>query len=113
MNPFKPPKSDSAGTESETPGPANLGHACSECGSTNTANESALKTKPSLIAVILFGWVFILLRAALGKKSEVCRDCGAMTSFRTAGNYIALAIVVLLTFMIVVAIIAGEDPTGY
>jgi len=54
---------------------------------------------------MFFGWIYLLLRAAFGKKTLVCSDCGAITSYRGAANWLALTLIVVLIGVVLVAFI--------
>lgn len=69
---------------------------CEKFGSTNTSGEEALRSKPSILPFILFGWAFFLIRSAFSKKREYCHDCGAVRVYKTTGSKISLIILVLL-----------------
>jgi len=72
------------------------GRRCLQCGSCNTGGESALRRRPGIVAVIFFGWVFLLMRHAFSRSTEVCRDCGAVSRFKTIGSWLALGVFMLL-----------------
>ena len=83
------------------------GQPCPECGSTSTGADS-LHIRPSILATLLFGWIFLLIRTAFGKKTVSCQDCGASWSFRSVGNNLALA--ALLFIVLALALGYFADP---
>jgi hypothetical protein len=106
MNPYQPPSSDASKEPLENFWPGKRGLPCKECGSLNTGVEQALRTKPSIIVVLFFGWIFILLRTALSNRTETCRDCGGQWRYRSNGNNLALAALIALLFLITLAVFA-------
>ncbi|RYD61847.1 MAG: hypothetical protein EOP83_16085, partial [Verrucomicrobiaceae bacterium] len=87
MNPYAPPSTPSPpptedrGSDSVTDVKAS--RRCEKCGSTNTSGEEALRSKPSILAFILFGWIFLLIRSAFSKQREYCHDCGEVRIYKT------------------------------
>lgn len=79
------------------------GRPCRSCGGTNTGTNNSLRPKPGILAIILFGWVAILIRTAFSGKTEACRDCGSTHTYRTAANQIAAVILIFLVSLIVTA----------
>lgn len=71
------------------------GRPCLSCGSTNTGDEAAFRHRPSLIGVIFFGWLFLLVRTAFSKHTEVCRDCGAVRRYKSVGSCLALLLLIV------------------
>ena len=69
------------------------GEPCRECESTNTTEDSVLKSKPSILTIILFGWPFLLIRGALAMRTVVCRDCGSSYRYKSLGSWIVLCLV--------------------
>ena len=55
MDPYAPPST--APADSLPLG--QRGQPCLKCGSANTGTEVALRNKPGLLTVMLFGWVFL------------------------------------------------------
>lgn len=82
---------------------------CEKCGSDNTGTETALRMRPSVIAFVLLGWLFLLVRTAFKPKTETCRDCGSTTSFRTPGNNLALAILIMIVLLVGISLLAEMD----
>ncbi|MEO1834394.1 MAG: hypothetical protein ABGZ49_02785 [Akkermansiaceae bacterium] len=80
---------------------------CPECRSKNIASDSVLRRPPSICAVILFGWVFLLVRAAFVKKTAVCWDCGAIHRYRSGESVVAMVLLILLVGLIVVTVWGG------
>ena len=82
---------------------------CPECGSTNIASDSVLRSHPSILAVILFGRIFLLVRAVFVKKSAVCRDCGAIHRYKSGGSVVAMVLLILLVSLSVLTV-CGDLP---
>ena len=74
---------------------------CPECGSEDLSADSVLRDRPSILAVILFGWLFLLVRAAFVKKTAVCRECGASQRYKTEGAIFAMCMLVILAGIVV------------
>lgn len=119
-DPYAPPFSE-ATQEAASDGPVTLvpggllpeappGMPCVKCGSTNTGRENALRTRPSVVAFLLFGWPFFLIRAAFIPRTDTCRDCGAQARYRTPGNNLAMAMLILLVLLIALTCLAEMDP---
>ena len=105
MNPYKTPETAPEGQEaSEALAP---GRPCLSCGSSNTARSTVLRNRPSIFFVILFGWLFLLIRGAFAKRSNICRDCGAANSYKSAGSWLAMGILIVLV-LLVLGLFAGE-----
>lgn len=107
MDPYKPPKT--APGDPVAPEPAALGkrgRPCASCGSPNTGDEVALRNKPGILTVMLFGWVFLLIRAAFSKRTETCHDCGAIRRYRTTGSRLAMTFLLLLAALIALGFFA-------
>ncbi|RYD20776.1 MAG: hypothetical protein EOP88_13800 [Verrucomicrobiaceae bacterium] len=118
-NPYMPPSSGpSEGSVADGPAvrvPGSLpdtpqGRPCEKCGSTNTGAETALRSRPSVIAFLLFSWLLFLIRAAFIPRTDTCRDCGAQARYRTPGNNLAMAALILLVLMIALSWVAEMDP---
>jgi hypothetical protein len=69
--------------------------------------DSVLRPRPSVLWVLLFGWVVLLIRGALVRREAVCQDCGARRRYRSAESNLALAILGVLVLL--VAWIVIED----
>jgi hypothetical protein len=105
MNPYKTP--DNAAEGQSTAEPAVPGRPCLSCGSSNTARSTVLRNRPSIFFVILFGWLFLLIRGAFARRSNVCRDCGAANSYKSAGSWLAMGVLIILVLLIL-GLFAGE-----
>ena len=106
-NPYQTPQ-DSGDADTVNAVEAPQGLPCKECGSTNTTTDSVLRSKPSVIAVIFFGWLFLLIRGAFAMRTSCCRECGKTRRYKSLGSWIALWIVLLLgTFIIAGIFIEG------
>jgi hypothetical protein len=113
VNPYQSPTP--AGSENNAGGTAPVearreaGRRCEACGSANTAAEQALRSKPSILGVIFFGWMFLLIRTAFSRCNELCHDCGAIRRYRSTGSKLALVFLVLVVFLIVIACLPGAE----
>ena len=106
-NPYQTPQ-DSSDADTVNAVEAPQGLPCKECGSTNTTTDSVLRSKPSVIAMIFFGWLFLLIRGAFAMRTSCCRECGKTRRYKSLGSWIALWIVLLLgTFIIAGIFIEG------
>lgn len=47
---------------------------------------------------------FLLIRGAFSMRTELCRDCGATHRYKTAGSWIAMAILILFAVCVVMGI---------
>lgn len=91
---------------------------CTHCTSSNTATENLAQSSPSLFYTLLFGWFFLLARAAFVPCRGVCLDCGKAFPFRTAGSYAALTLLTLLAVLLILGLAAeifdyNETGPGY
>ncbi len=107
IDPYEPPKADAGETEPIYKEHVLTGPPCPECGSANTSIDSVLRARPNIIAVILFDWVFLLIRGALATRKSICLDCGGVHPYKSTGSWIALGIVILFALIIVMAMIEG------
>ncbi|WAC20372.1 hypothetical protein OVA24_03140 [Luteolibacter sp. SL250] len=69
--------------------------------------QQAFRTRPSIIGLFLFGWLFILVGAAFRKEKEVCRDCGEIRRYRTKGSNVAAFIVAVLAILVLLGTLSG------
>jgi len=106
-DPYEPPKAGAGETEPVYKEHVLTGPPCPECGSANTSIDSVLRPRPNIIAVIFFGWVFLLIRGALAIRKSICLDCDGIHRYKSTGSWIALGIVILIALSIVMAIIEG------
>ena len=108
MNPYQSPEpaklDKQTGTLKST---LELGPPCPSCGSVNTSKDSVLRSSPSILAVIFFGWIFMLARGAFAMRSSTCRDCGEMNRYKSGGSWAALVVFVSLILLIVGSILTG------
>jgi hypothetical protein len=109
VNPYQPPsttepeqRKDGASAPEIIPD-RTLGRRCEKCGSTNISGDDALRTKPSIVAVIFFGWMFLLIRSAFSKRREQCHDCGTVRIYKTTGSKLAMAFLLLLVFVFAIS----------
>lgn len=112
-DPYIPPAPTTPGPS--TPVPVSSfapGRECENCGSTNTGADTALRSRPSVIAFVLFGWLFLLIRTAFKPKTETCRDCGSSVSFRTPGNNIAMALLIIIVVVTAISVLAEMNKTA-
>lgn len=109
MDPYKPPQTSAGDPVRANPAAfERRGRPCAECGSPNTGDEVALRQKPGIVKVMLFGWVFLLVRAAFSRRTETCHDCGAVRLFKTPGSWLAMAFLVLVAALFALSYFAGE-----
>lgn len=107
MNPYQPPSTPAPEQKKDAP-PApetdiSVARRCEKCGSTNVSGDEALRSKPSVLAFLLFGWVFLLIRTAFSKRREQCYDCGALRIYKTTGSKLAMAFLLLLVFLFAIS----------
>lgn len=105
MNPYKTPEAASDGQSTEitlTPG-----RPCLACGSSNTARSRVFRRSPNILLFLLFGWLFLLVRGAFAKRTEICSDCGAANSYKSAGSWIAMVILMILTLLVILGLFVG------
>ena len=111
MNPYHPPStppSPPTGNRSDDAiSDVKVGRRCEKCGSTNTSAEEALRSKPSVLAFLLFGWVFLLIRSAFSKQREYCHDCGAVRVYKTMGSKFAMVFLLLLALLFAINYLAS------
>ena len=106
MNPYDTPLGDS---EDNPNSPALYrGRPCPACGSQNTSRDSVLRSRPSILFVIFFGWAFLLIRGAFATRVSQCRDCGESNRYKSAGSWLAMACLITLVLLIALAIIASS-----
>lgn len=99
MNPYETPAN--VGDTKQAHVKASRGKKCQECGGINTTTDSILKSKPSILPIILFGWLFIFIRGAFAMRTIVCRDCGASHRYKSLGSWILLCLFLFIaTFAI-------------
>lgn len=78
---------------------------CSHCGSINTGPDTLSHSKPGIFYVMLFGWLFLLIRGAFSMRVDLCRDCGALNRYKSTGSWMALLILSFIIFCIIMAVI--------
>ncbi len=105
MNPCKSPTTVSGKSKVEL-GSVQRGPICPFCGSYKTSVDSVLKTSPSIIAVMLFGWNYMLMRGAFAKRSSMCHECGEINRYKSVGSKIAMVAFVGLLGLLVFALIS-------
>lgn len=74
-DPYESPKADAGEAEPVHKEHALTGPPCPECDSVNTSIDSVLRPRPSILAVIVFSWYFLLVRGALATRKSICLDC--------------------------------------
>lgn len=79
------------------------GRPCPSCESARTSRDSILRSQSSILAVILFGWIFFLARAAFARRTSVCGDCGKVDRYKSVGSWIALVFLALLVALVAMA----------
>lgn len=107
MNPYETPKQSSE-MESESPGTEKMmpsGRPCDFCGSRNTGEDRLSRVAPNAISLLLFGWIFLLIKAAFSRKTDLCRDCGQVNVYKTTGSKIALAALIAISVIIALYIL--------
>ena len=77
---------------------------CPHCTSSNTSTENVAQSSPSRFYTLLFGWLFLLGRAAIVARRGICLDCGRAFRFRTAGSNVALILLTLLTVLMILGL---------
>ena len=97
-NPYEAPQQREAAQDGGSE--PRSGRPCRVCGSLRTTPDSVLRPRPSVIFVILFGWLFLLVRGAFARRIETCRNCGAVSRHKSAGSWLALAVLILLLLLI-------------
>lgn len=103
MDPYQPPQS--------APELKNgSGLPCVHCGSRDTTSDSLLNTRPNIFYFIIFGWFFILIRAAFSRHTYFCQDCGKSFAQKTVGSYVALTLLILLVLMIALSFFVDHLP---
>ena len=85
--------------------PPLCGKPCPACGSTNTMTGVLFRSRPSVLFVIFFGWVFLLIRGAFAMRTEQCRDCGATRRYKSSGSWVALAVLIVLALCVVALVV--------
>lgn len=85
-----------------------VGPPCPSCGSTNTTSDSVLRSRPNLLAVMLFGWIFMLARGAFAMRNSLCMDCGETHRYKSLGSWIALLIFLGIIGLVVAGVLI--DP---
>jgi hypothetical protein len=107
MNPYQAPESPNKQSNKESIKYDNeSGPPCPACRSANTSRDSVLRSSPSILAVILFGWVFMLARGAFAMRSSRCRDCGELNRYKSIGSWVALVCFVTLVLLIIGAAVS-------
>ena len=105
MNPYKAPEADADG---QFPEMAQVpGRPCLACGSSNTGRSRVFRNSPNILLFLLFGWLFLLIRGAFAKRTEICSDCGAANSFKSAGSWVAMVILMILMLIVILGLFVG------
>jgi len=107
LPPSTPPSPPTGNRDDDTIAEVKVGHRCEKCGSTNTSDEQALRSKPSILAFLLFGWIFLLIRSAFSKQRQYCHDCGAVRVYKTTGSKFALVFLLLLVVLFGISYLAN------
>lgn len=81
------------------------------CGSSNTTRDRFARKRLNLIYLVLLGWVYLLLSGAFAKRTDFCRDCGELNRYKSAGSWIAMAILWLFALLVVVGLLAESQPS--
>jgi uncharacterized integral membrane protein len=48
--------------------------------------------------------MFLLIRGAFARHTTQCRDCGEVSRYKSAGSWVAMAVLFLLSILIAIAI---------
>lgn len=109
INPYDTPQADRGGPP-VAPVSATIikGRPCTACGSVNTGRDLLTHTRPNLLYVLLFGWIFLLIRGAFAMRTDRCRDCGTLNRYKSAGSWLALIFLILIALQIAVALVYGD-----
>ncbi|MDQ8189714.1 hypothetical protein [Roseibacillus persicicus] len=110
MDPYQSPHSEFRAPSEEPK--RERGLPCLACGSLNTSKDKFFRARPSVISVMLFGWFFLVVKAAFHVRSSECRDCGANRRYKTTGSKVALGFVGFVLFLIVLAVVSEINATG-
>lgn len=106
MNPYETPIANSEGNPEVSI--VARGRPCSACGSQNTSRDSVLRSRPNILFVIFFGWVFLLIRGAFAMRTSQCRDCGEVHRYKSTGSWFAMSLLIILLLLCILAIM-GES----
>lgn len=104
MDPYPTSETELSRPEGEGGSGVLRGRRCPACGSANVMKDSVLRPKPSIFMVILFGWLFLLVRGAFSIRTDQCRDCGAIRRYKSTGSWIALAVLIFVVICVVAAL---------
>lgn len=107
MNPYETPKQAPGSVTAEVGKAISPGRPCDHCGSSNTGEDRLSRVAPNPILFLLFGWFFLLVKAAFSNKTDLCRDCGQASTYKTTASKLALAVLIALT-AIVSIVLLGE-----
>ena len=107
MNPYETPQNPSEDTPVEVA--QLLGKMCCACGSHNTGRDCLSDSRPNIVFVIFFGWLFLLIRGAFAVRTDVCRNCGEVNRYKSAGSWVALSILTLLVLAVIAAIVGNNS----
>jgi hypothetical protein len=109
VNPYQPPSTPAPEPKQDAPPvpetDISVARRCEKCGSTNVSGDDALRSKPSIVAVIFFGWLFLLIRSAFSKRREQCYDCGALRIYKTTGSKLSMVFLLLLVFIFAISLL--------
>lgn len=105
MNPYESSPAPSEGPPQ--PAGQGSGRPCPDCGGTTMRKDYLSSTRPSVLYFLLFGWLFLLIRAAFSKRRDVCADCGATTRYKTMGSILAMVALLTLVILTVISALAS------
>ena len=97
--------------ESQSEPPRNsgaVGRPCPSCGSVNTGRDMLSRSRPNILFVIFFGWVFLLIRGAFAIRTDHCRDCGGVNRYKSIGSWIALVVLIFLILCVAAVFFQGD-----
>ena len=87
-------------TERSRGGSPSRGLPCPACGSVNTSNGRVLRRKPNLLYVMLFGWLVLMIRAALAVTTDTCADCGHEHRYKSIGSWVAVLVLIVIVSLL-------------
>lgn len=103
-NPYQPPNADDK-LGLKTSDGDRPGKRCPACGGENIRRDDLLKCRPSVLWVLLFGWIFLLIRGAFALRTARCGDCGRDFRYKSVGSWIALCVLIFIVLSVVTAML--------
>lgn len=71
--------------------------------------DGVLRSRPSILFVLFFGWPFLLIRGAFTRRAFHCRECGEVSRYRSAGSWVAMVFLIILSLIIVLAYFGADS----